>query len=216
MICDCIKSPFFLTFVSFALDLNNFAVMLFCYVSNQWGEHDATVENCKGFHFIGLFAQKIGVSGSGCEEEDYDVTEIGCKALEISGTETCDEFKRARLTANFDLAFVSVLLIFAVFNMHYARKGTHNKCLWFFLLLCFIGNCSVIILTFVTFTSFGKSIIHDGVDIYPYDFKEGVCMKLMIYLGTMSIVSAIVTLRILMKGGLCCGESTQERPSDKL
>jgi hypothetical protein len=193
------------------LDLNNFTVMLFCYVSNQWGIYDATVsQDCKGFHFIGLFAQKIGVSGSGCSEEYYDVTEIGCKGLEISGTETCDQFKEARIAANFGLSFVSALLIFAVFNMHYARKGTHNKTLWISLLLCFVGNCSVVIVSFVTFTAFRQSIIHDGLDIYPYDFEEGDCMKLMIYLGTMSIVSAAVTLRILTRGGLCCGSQAQK------
>ena len=194
--------------------------MLFCYVSNKWGYYDSIVsQDCNGFHFIGLFKQKIGASGSGCVDEDYDVTEIGCKGLEISGTETCDEFKQARLAANFELTFVCALLVFAVFNMHYARKGTHNKCLWISLLLCFIGNCCVVILSFVTFTSFRQSIIHDGLDMYPYDFKEDICMKLMIYLGTMSILSACVTCRILFKGGLCCGDSissASDRPSEKL
>lgn len=190
--------------------------MLYCYISNQWGYYDTTVsEDCKGFHFIGLFAQKIGTSGSGCVEEDYSVTEIGCKGLEISGTETCDEFKQARLAANFELTFVCALLVFAVLNMHFARKGTHNKCLWFSLLLCLIANVCVVILSFVTFTSFRQSIIHDGLDLYPYDFKEGLCMDLMIYLGSMSIVSALVTLRILTRGGLCCGQSDSSA-SEKL
>jgi hypothetical protein len=211
LVPQCLSSPFFLSLVSFALDLNNFAVVLFCYLSNQWGIYDTTVSSgCKGFHFIGLFAQKIGTSGSGCSDEDYDVDEIGCRSLEISGTETCDDFKQARLAASFALAFVSALLVFAVVNLHLARKANHNKCLWLSLLVCFVGNCSTVVLAFVTYTSFKQSIIDDGLEMYPYDFKEGDAMNLMIYVGTTSICSAIVTAYVLSRGGLCCKKNNED------